>query len=204
MTHFWKSWPRLLTPQDGILERVTQSDPALELSDARDYIRVDAGVEDSLIESAVLAIQGQLEPPRGWLGRALTQATYRFTIPAFADEIRLPAPPFVSLDKFEYLDRDGVRQTVDATLYRVIDTDPAYISRARDKEWPTDVDYTQRDAITIEYTAGYGVVANIPEPIKQFMRYQVAQIYDIRQPVVVGTTVSETPFVRHMLESWRA
>ena len=202
--HSWHHWPDKATSYDGRLVRTGQSAVAVSLSDAEQYLRVDSGTESAVIERAVRAVQDQLEPPSGWLGRALTTASYRLTLPHFAYRIILPAPPLQSVTAFEYLDRDGNRQEVDSALYRIVETEPAEISLARNKQWPTDLDHTQPDAVSIEFDAGYGEnPEDVPDVIRQWILYQVSMIYDIRNPVVLGTTAAETPFIRDMLETYR-
>lgn len=196
---------RTMTQFDGSLERTVSGAAALTVVDAQDYMRVEDGLESTLIENAIRAVQDQLEPPNGWLGRALTTASYRLTLPCFGHRIILPAPPFVSLESFQYLDTGGNRVEVDSSLYRIVDREPAEILLARNKAWPEDVDSTQPDAIEIVFQAGYGDSPNdVPEAIRQYMRYHVSQMYELRQPAIVGGIISETPFIRHMLESWRA
>lgn len=198
--YYWRR-ERIL-PSEGTLVLVTRGGPAVSLADARDYLRVDEGIEDAVIENAVLAVQGMLEPPEGWLGRSLSQSEYRLDLPRFADEIVVPAPPLVSVDAINYLSTDGTTKAVDAADYSVTEGDPASIVINRDKRWPTDVDCTRPDAVQIEFTAGYSD-GDCPQVIQQWIKYQVAQFYDIRQPIIVGTSASETPFVRNMLETWR-
>lgn len=192
-----------VTSLDGGLVRTLDGDPVISVEDAKAWLRVEDDIEDEIIERAVLAVQGLLVPPAGWLGRALTTAEFRLDLPCFGDRITIPAPPLQQIDSFEYRDHDGDMQTVDSGLYRVTAGEPAVLVRERGASWPTDVDSTQPDAVQISFTAGYGLPADVPDAIKQWMLFQVSQIHDIRQPVIVGNSVSETPFIRHMLESYR-
>ena len=194
------------------LERTTTRNPAILLADAKAHLRVDHDTEDSLIESIVLAVQDMLEPPDGWLGRALARADYRLTLPGFADVIKLPAPPFVELKEFKYFDVDGDEQTVDSGVYRVVERDIAYIERISGQSWPT-AESGRTDPVTVTYTAGYqepvaaegdqeAIAGDVPEAIQQWMLMQIAQFYDMRS-AISPQQFHGTPFVRHMLESWR-
>lgn len=193
----------IATAQDGRLARLTDGEPVVSVADAKQWLRVDSDLENGAIDRAILAVQNQLVPPDGWLGRALTTATFRMTLDQLADRIFLPAAPLQSVTAFEYRSTGGATKVIDEALYRVIDTEPAEIVRARNASWPSDVDFSQPDAVSIEFTAGYGGAADVPDAIQQWVLYQVSQIHDIRQPIVVGTIVSETPYVRHMLEGYR-
>lgn len=188
--------------QDGRLVRLTEGDPVISLAEAKQWLRVDGDLEDAIIERGILAVQNLLVPPDGWLGRALTTATFRMTLPCFADRIFLPVAPLQSVTSFQYRDMDGDLQTVDAALYSVVETEPAEIVRNRGASWP-DMDSSRPDAVSIEFTAGYGAPGDVPDAIKQWVLYQVSQIHDLRQPVVVGTIVQPTPFIRDMLEGYR-
>ena len=199
----WYRYRDRIMPRDGRLVAIERGAPAVVLQEAKDYLRVDYDLEDDVIDTAILAVQDQLVPPEGWLGRTLTDATYRLDLPEFASEIVLPAPPFKAIESFEYVDTDGVMQSVDPDLYEVTGGDPAVIVLGRNKTWPCDVDHTRPDAVQIKFTAGYGAATDVPSVIRQWIMYQVAQIHDLRQPVVVGTIISQTPFIRDMLESWR-
>ncbi len=193
-----------MRPSDGRVVRLSGGAPALSLYTARDYIRVDAGIEDDVIETAVQAVQNLLEPPEGWLGRALTTAQFQLTLPDFADRILL-YPMLQQVDTFEYRTEGGDFVEVDESLYRVLDDRaPAEITLERDERWPDDLDTSQPDAVRITFTSGYGDnPEDVPAAIRQWMLYQVSQFYDIRQPVIINAMAMETPFVRHMLETYR-
>lgn len=199
----WRRTPESVMPSDGTLIALDKGVSCVSVEDAKAYLRVDSGIEDGVIDGAIRSVQDQLVPPEGWLGRALTDAQFRLDIPSFGNEIVLPAPPFHSIESFVYIDRDGDEQTVDADLYTVTDGTPAVIQLRRNKTWPTDIDTCRNDAVQITFNAGYGAPEDVPMVIRQWVKYQVSQIHDIRQPIVVGTIVSETPFIRSMLESWR-
>lgn len=200
---YWPKYRERVTPADGQLVRLTSGDPAVSLEEAKQWLRVESDDEDAVVERAIRAVQDQLVPPDGWLGRALTTVEFRLDLPCFGDTIVIPAPPLRSIEKFRYRDLSGDMQDVDTDLWRVTDAEPAMIVRKRDKRWPDDVDHSQPDAIQVEFEAGYGEAGDVPEVIQQWILYQVTQIHDIRNPVLVGTIAGETPFIRNMLESWR-
>jgi len=190
-------------PVRGNLLRTSSRDPIITTAEAKDWLRVDYDLEDSIIYRAVLAVQDLLEPPNGWLGRALSEADYTLYLPRFADKIIIPAPPLINIESVEYLRTDGTTVTVDAADYRVVLREPAYLLPAHGKSWPSGVDIDKPDAVQIKFKAGYPNANNVPDGIKQFILYQVSQIHDLRNPSVVGTTVAEVPHIRHSLESWR-
>ena len=58
--------------------------------------------------------------------------------------------------------------------------------------WPTAQDRT--DAIKITYTAGFGDAASdVPRGLRHALLMTVAHWYESREPVVIGTSVSDLP-----------
>jgi len=200
---YWRIAPECAVPTDGQLIQVTQGEPPLSVVDALFHLRIDAGIEDDLVESLIRSIQNELEPPNGWLGRALTTSEYKQTLPYFARRIKLAGAPIQSIDAVTYRDSSGTVQTVDPSFYRLTDGAAPMLVLEPNKEWPTDLECTP-DAVSIEYTAGFGANdTSVPEIIKQYIRIMVGYRYDVRKPTVIGTTVAPNPYVRDMLESWR-
>lgn len=199
----WRAVPECVRPSDGQTQKLTQGNLPLSVSDASFHCRIDEGLEDELVASIIRSVQGELEPPTGWLGRALTTAEYKLVIPHFARRIRLSGAPIQSIDSITYRDTDGNVQTVDPALYRLTDDAIQSVVLTANSEWPSDV-IMESDAVTVNYTAGYGdTEADVPEIIKQYMRIMVAYRYDLRKSVIIGTIATPSPYVRDMLESLR-
>jgi uncharacterized phiE125 gp8 family phage protein len=187
-----------LKQKDGILIRSTRGALPVSVADAKLHLRVDHDTEDDYIEALIRAVQDDLEPPNGWLGRALMEGTYQLILPKFAEKIVLPAPPLLEVSSITYLDEDGAEQTASTDLYRVLEGEPSVIQLLEDEEWPgTD---TVDDAVVIEYTAGYEA---LPEIIKAYILLSVAQLYEYRSLALGGAEVKDVPGFRHMLSSWR-
>jgi uncharacterized phiE125 gp8 family phage protein len=187
-----------LKQRNGQLIRKTRCALPVSVADAKTHVRVDHATDDAYIEALIRAVQDDLEPPNGWLGRALLSATYQLILPEFAEQIVLPAPPLIAISSITYLDEDGDEQTADTGLYRVLEGEPSVIQLLEDEEWPeTD---TADDAVIIEYTAGY---TTLPEIIKAYMLLSVAQLYDYRTLSMAGAEAKDVPGFRHMLSSWR-
>jgi uncharacterized phiE125 gp8 family phage protein len=56
------------------------------------------------------------------------------------------------------------------------------------------------DAVTIEFTAGYGAAASaVPAEIKQAMYLMIGHWYENRESVNVGNIVNELPFAAQAL-----
>lgn len=183
------------------LERTTTRSAALDRDMVKTHLRVDHSYENAFIDSLIYAAQDMLEPPDGWLGRALSRATYRLSLVGFSDLIKLPAPPFVSLTSFKYFDTDGDEQDVDTDVYRVVEKDIAFIEREHGESWPT-VECGREYPITVTYLAGYEDTDDIPYAIRAFMMMQIAQFYGSRS-LASPQQLHGTPFTAAMLESFR-
>lgn len=195
--------PECAVPSDGVLTRVARGALPVALADALFHLRIDAGTEDAYVTSLIESIQDELEPPNGWLGRALTTTELIQHLPWFANRIKLAGAPIQSVDAVKYRDTDGNLQTVSTDVYRLTDEATPSIVLKAEQCWPTDV-IDRPDAVTIEYTAGFGADESaVPEVIKQYIKIMVAHRYDTRSAVIIGTTATPTPYVANMLESWR-
>ena len=203
MATMWRATPQKITSMQGTLRQTVKGAPAVSLDDALFHLRIDSGIEDAYVESLIMSVQQELEPPNGWLGRALTTSQYQLRLPCFAREIVLPGAPVQSIESITYLDDDGVESTVDANVYRLTEDEPASVILNEGSEWPTGLT-TRPDAVRINFTAGFGDDdLSVPEVIRQYMLIMIAHRYESRQAAVVGTIVQPTPYVHNMLEGWR-
>lgn len=126
-------------------------------------------------------------------------------------QIDLPYPPLVSVDSFQYVDTDGVTQTLAASQYEVHDQEiPAIIVPAWDVTWPT----IRRvpDAIQVTYTAGYSPGSPqdeaayqevLPEKLRLWMQTKLATLFENREQIITGTWVQAVPrdFTDGLLDS---
>lgn len=171
------------------------SGPAVEpvsLTEAKAHLRVTATDEDTLISSLIVAARQWVEEQTY---RALVSQTWDLQLDKFpsGDEpIRLPRAPLQSVTSITYTDTAGASQTLSATLYVVSATrQPGVIRPAYGQVWPEAQD--KPDAVTVRFVAGYGAAAAVPELLKSAIKLLVAQMFEQREPTVVGTATSEVP-----------
>lgn len=97
-------------------------------------------------------------------GRSFINQTWQLTLdfhfPICEPWIALPRPPVQSITQIDYVDNDGLTQTLTANKYRLAGTKtPAIVEPAYGQTWPATREV--REAVTITYVAGYdGGVAN--------------------------------------------
>lgn len=185
------------------------SPPASEpvsLPEAKDWMRVDIGDDDALIQSLVTAARQHAED---LLGRQFVTATWRLSLDCFPGGragwgallapwawdramVRLPKAPLQSVSSATYYDLAGTLQTLPATAYDADPaSDPGRLSLAFGQSWP--VTRPMPGAVRIDFVAGYGAAAQVPEGIKTAIKLLAAHWYENREAVVTGTIASKIP-----------
>ena len=112
-------------------------------------------------------------------GRSLATNTYQIKLDKFPHEIRLLWPPIVSVQSVQYVDTNGTTQTLSSALY-VVDSHsaPGWILPAANTDWPDT--YDTANAVTVNYTAGYGAAA--PETVRLWLSNRIREKIDGEQP----------------------
>lgn len=144
----------------------------LEVDDAKQWAVAHQN-DDNVTFDAL--IRGAREAAQNYLGRAFFTQTWKLQLEYFADVVWLPmAAPLASVTSVTYYDSDGVSQTL-STSYYTVDTvsEPGRIVRAPNQTWPS-VQSDRLMPVTITYVCGVTDVANIPEMVKQGMRYFIS------------------------------
>ena len=157
----------------------------------------------ALTDAAIALLDGR----NGILGRALCTQTWdmkldRFPEDSFFGPISVALPPLQSVTSITYLDDAGAAQTLSSALYQVVGVggwDKGRIVPAYNQSWP--VTRYQPEAVTVRFVAGYGTPgaspddtqAAVPEPIRHALLLLISHWYQNREPVTVGTIVTDTP-----------
>lgn len=175
----------------GLTLLTAPGEEPITLADAKAQLRVDHTGDDPLI-TGLIATARQAAEAR--TGRALVTQQWRQTLDAWPIDgvIELDAPRLVSVEAVSYLDPAGVRQTLHASAYQVVtDTLIGTVRPAYDTDWPTCRETP--GSIRIDYTAGYGNAAAVPQPIKAWMLIAMATWYGQREALITGASVAELP-----------
>jgi len=112
--------------------------------------------------------------------------------------IKLLYPPLQSISSINYIDPDGVEQTLSPSTYAVAEGTPGLVARLANS-WPSTSD--RPGSVTVRFVAGYGDADDVPEVAKLCVKIMAAHWYDRREPIVTGTIVATLPF---MLDSLAA
>ena len=186
---------------DWRLERVTApASSPVDLEEVKAQLRIDGTAEDALLQRYIDAATDAIEGPHG-IGVLMESQEWNFYQDAFTRVIRIPLYPVISVDEVAYVDETGVEQILDPSKYR-IDTvsNPARINAADGQTWPS-TPTSEPNAVRVKFTGGYN---KVPEALRAAVILWVAHMYEIRQPVVVGTTTDEVPYaIEEMLGRYR-
>lgn len=169
------------------LVRVTA--PASEpvtLTEAKTQCRVDSSDDDTYLGTLIQAAREYVEDV---LDTALITQVWAVRYDDFeADHIVLPKPPLTSATiTVTYIDDSGSKQTLSSASshfqvdYRAV---PGAIYPNYSESWPSV--RLQENAVTVQFSCGYGTAADVPQKHKNLMLLLIAHWYEMRQPVVAG------------------
>jgi uncharacterized phiE125 gp8 family phage protein len=171
------------------------------LAEARLWCRIEADVtaDDDVLEGLIQAMREYAE---NLTGRAYIQRVLEWSEMCFpAHEIRLPRPPLAAVYSIRYVDFGGVETLVAPADY-IVDTAaepgrvvPAYLKTWQPARW-------QPNAVRVRYAAGYATPdgsptdyagTELPAALKTWMKARLATLYEQREQLVVGTSVTGIP-----------
>ena len=163
------------------------------LQQAKDHLRVEHADDDALIDLLIAAARRRAED---LTARQLITAIYDQTWhDGFPSTIRLLKSPVQSVASVKYIDGDGVEQTLNASLYTIVNTDDrdeACIVPAYNESWPATRNIP--NAVTVRFTAGFGDgPADIPAPIHAAMLLMIGHLYERREETHIGPNIMALP-----------
>jgi uncharacterized phiE125 gp8 family phage protein len=180
----------------GLVLLEAPAQPVVSLEEAQVHLRSEIAEESALIMSLVAAATAQAE---AFCRRRFVTQHWRATFDGFpAGALVLPHPPLQSVEAVTYVDPAGVVQTLDEAAYvvRTAET-PGEIVPAYGTSWPAV--RRQVDAVSVEFTCGYGAPEDVPESIRRAVLLIVGTLYANRETVVTGTIATELPHTAEWL-----
>jgi uncharacterized phiE125 gp8 family phage protein len=153
------------------------------LADARAHLRLDAVEEDALLQALVTAARTALEAETR---RAFVTQQWRLTLDDWPSRpIELPLAPVAEVTAVKVALLSGAMLTIDPAFYEVdAKGEPPRLAAKRGQAWPMPA--TRLAGIEVEFTAGYGDGAAVPQPLKQALLLLVAHWFENRAPVGGG------------------
>lgn len=172
----------------------------ISLTEAKSHLRVDHSDEDTHIALLINAVTSYLDGYTGILGRCLVSQTWDLYLDEFpSGSIQIPLAPLISVSSVTYTDTSGAPQTVDSNNYTVDSiTPPGWVVPDSTYSWPSTLDAV--NAVKVRFVSGY---SEVPAAIKAAMLLMVADLYENREPVVIGQAVNETRAVQTLLAPFR-
>jgi len=160
--------------------------------------------DDSLLQSLIATAT---EEAQQFTRRRLIQQTWYFYLKDWPgmDFIRLPYGNLSSVTAVTYKDTDGDSTTWSTDDYIVeSDTEPGRIVLAYGESWPTATLYPS-NPIRIEFVCGYGEArTDVPSSVRDAIKLMVADLFENREPMIVGTIAQRLPTVENLLTPYKA
>ena len=153
----------------------------ISLEEAKEYLRVDNSVEDTLITALIKAARSKVESDT-W--RKMITQTWLLSMDK--NEVKkfigITGSPIQTINYVKYFDINVIQQTLSTGSYQSnILNEPAIIELS---EIPQMAE--RMNAMQIEFVCGYGVAASVPEDLKLAMKLLIGHWYEHREAVTVG------------------
>jgi uncharacterized phiE125 gp8 family phage protein len=165
---------------DSVTEVVT-------LTEAKAFLNISHSDDDTLISSLIKAARLWAE---NYIERSLFTQTWVLTMDKFPPNgkvIDLLKGPVASVTTLKYYDVDNSLQTWGSSNY-VLDLN-SIIARIEDVDgWPST--YDRINAVEVTYVAGETDATAIPNDIENAIKMKIADMYEVRQNVIIGNQVN--------------
>lgn len=146
------------------------------LAEAKLACRFDASDLDSDITAM---IQDATRLAEHEIGQCLMPQTWELTLDAFPPIVRLTRVPVASVTSVQYVDPDGLLQTLSPSGYTLDASNsfgPACLAPIYGTIWPAT--RNQANAIAVRFSAGYANAASVPSHLKRQVKIFVAMLLD--------------------------
>jgi len=154
-------------------------------AEAKAHLRITHSDDDTYVATLIKVARYVAETITN---RAIITQTWDWYLDGFpgVDTIQVPKPALQSVTYIKYTDEDDTVNTLSSDDY-VVDIYSTYgrIKLSDTATWPSDT-LTELNGVNIRFVAGYGLAADVPEPIKQAVLLLIANWYENREPVTFG------------------
>jgi len=166
----------------------------VSLSMAKEWLRVTNAHSDNVIRLLISAMRADAE---NRTGRVFVPRTMRYSGVTWPTS--LPYPPIVAINSVTYLDVEGVRQTLDPSMYTFDSVTGAFMP-TYGSTWPAPRYCT--GSVEVIYNAGYapgspadeaGYQAAMPPELQLWIQTKIATLFENREQIIVGTIVAALP-----------
>ncbi len=179
----------------NLVQTVAPTNEPLSLEDAKTFMHILESDEDALITSMIISAREYAE---SYTNRQFEIATWELITDCFFSGLTIPKSTVTEISTIEYMDSDGVYQTLstdDYYLYNEYGAGKIHINSMPpykdDKRW-----------IKITFKAGYETV---PSSIVSYLKVLVSTMYENREQYIVGVSVETiaNPAIHKMLDMYK-
>lgn len=171
----------------GLVLKTAPLNYPVTLDEAKAHLNILSAEDDLLIGFLIGVATEQAEEITN---RQLMRSTYEMTMDILPDRFEIKKPPLHAVEKIEYIP-DGLSSYVllDPSMYMVDTTvEPGVVIRRNDATYPA-ISWMV-NAVRVTFTAGYADAASVPKSIKQWMLIRIATLFEHREEIVVGVSVT--------------
>ncbi len=170
------------------------------IAELQDHLAVTDGEFNSYIQHIGQAAREWVEAT---LWRTLYTQTWDQFFDSFATVLWLRNPPIQSVTTVKYTDVAGTQQTVSSDIYELGEVDGVGVVRLQyNQSWPSGA-RGHADDVVVRMVTGYGVATAIPESLKHAIKLLAGDMFENREDVVTGTTVSRIRTINALLAPYR-
>ncbi len=183
----------------------------LSVGEAKAHLHVDHVNDDGYIQDCINAAIGELDAPKGWLGRSLMTRTMRLTLDGYPPAlVYLPGPVTTAISTIhvrnsedEIVELYNAEDEVDELgLQYDLTAEPALIWPSDSIGWPTDIK-GGIDSVRIEYVTGYATAAAVPKAFVQWLKIRTGDFYRDRESTILGVSPARNHVADRLLDNWR-
>lgn len=175
--------PTLITPP---------ADLPVALEEFKAQAVIDYDDDDTLANTLLTAAAAHLDGYTGILGRCMVSQGWAQGYQDWAWRLRLPFPD-VSEVSVSYRDADGAVQSVDSSLFEVVEGAGGPWVCFKDAFTDPSLDDDRAAPVTVSFTAGYGAASEVPAPLKVAVMMLAAHWYASREAVSTGANPATVP-----------
>lgn len=183
---------------------MTVTDAELKL-----FAKIDGTGDDTLISLLNTVATEFIEDK---LNITFVERTYTLYLDCFPDEldcnvgkrfIEIQKTPLSSVTSIQYIDEDGVQQTLASTEYEADITaeGPSRIIEAYDKTWPAT--RNKINAVEVVFVSGYANAAAVPEKYKQLVKLYFTHLYEHRESYDERQQHEVPKLLQHLIDQYR-
>lgn len=167
---------------DGLILVTGPSGDVVTLAEAKTHLRVTHSNDDTYITALLSSVITNIESESNL--KILTQ-TWKQVLDDFpcGNQVKFMLDPVSSVTSVTYVDENGDTQTMSVSDYQFVSwRRPQRLYRGEDlSDWPT-TKVGRMGSVQITFVVGYANAAAVPEPIKQAIKVELADMYWKRLP----------------------